>query len=139
MAEVIHAVAGILHKEHRILIAERPAGKPYAGYWEFPGGKIEKDESGEQALTRELAEELGITVLSATFLFTHQHAYPDKAIVLQVWRVDQFEGLPEGRENQLLEWSPFDQIKNYKIFEGNHAILGKLLSESLLVDSAMQA
>ncbi len=62
---VVHVVAGILLRGDRMLIAERPAGKPYDGYWEFPGGKIEENESAHAALARELHEELGIEVVSA--------------------------------------------------------------------------
>ena len=61
----VYAVAGILRRDDKILIAERPLGKPYSGFWEFPGGKVEANESGEAALIRELHEELGIEVLSS--------------------------------------------------------------------------
>src|SRR5437868_15512312 len=96
---IVHAVAGILQKQEKLLVAERPSGKPYAGYWEFPGGKVEKSESGEQAIKRELHEELGITVLTTQFLFTHHYVYPDKQVELEIWLITEFQGRPHGKEN----------------------------------------
>lgn len=126
MKKIIHAVAGILQKENKLLIAERPPGKPYAGYWEFPGGKIEKNESGEQALKRELQEELGIIVLTAEFLFSHSYEYPDKKVELEIWKISEFSGEIHGKENQILLWSSLQQMQTLKLLEGNWPILKKL-------------
>lgn len=135
--KTVRAVAGILHRpglshQPQLLIAKRPPGKPYAGYWEFPGGKIEANETGEEALRRELNEELGISVITTAFLFTHQHTYPDKHIDLQIWRVDEFSGHPDAKENQVLAWVDFPEIKDYQIFEGNRAFLDQLGSKLIL-------
>ena len=123
---IVHAVAGILQKEEKLLVAERPSGKPYAGYWEFPGGKIEKNETGEQAVKRELHEELGIIVLSAQFLFTHHYVYPDKKVELEIWLVTQLQGQPHGKENQQLCWASLQEMKALNLLEGNWPILEKL-------------
>jgi 8-oxo-dGTP diphosphatase len=123
---VVNAVSGLLQRKDKILIAERPAGKPYSGYWEFPGGKIEENESGEQALIRELHEELGITVNAATFLFQHEYTYPDKIVHLQLWLVNDFSGEPHGLENQTLAWVDLSEIKNYRLLDGNWSLVEKL-------------
>ena len=112
-----------MQREDKLLIAERPHGKPYSGFWEFPGGKIEEHESGEQALIRELDEELGIDVSAAQFLFHHEYTYPDKIVHLQVWQVMHFSGEPHGRENQLLRWASVSEMKTLRLLEGNWAIL----------------
>lgn len=122
----IHAVAGILHRNDKILIAERPQGKPYSGFWEFPGGKIEPHESGEQALIRELHEELGIEVKLTQLLFHHEYTYPDKTVHLQIWQVTQFSGEPHGKENQQLRWVTKSQMMSMKLLEGNWAIVERL-------------
>ena len=122
----VHAVAGILQRDNKILVSERPAGKPYSGYWEFPGGKIEANESGEQALIRELQEELGIVVNAAEFLLHHEYTYPDKMVYLQLWRVTQFLGKPRSQENQRLRWVTMTEIMSMKLLEGNWAIVDKI-------------
>jgi 8-oxo-dGTP diphosphatase len=122
----VHAVAGILQRENKILIAERPAGKPYNGFWEFPGGKIEASESGEHALIRELHEELGIEVKSAQFLFHHEYTYPDKIVHLQIWQVMAFEGEPQGKESQALCWVTIPEMMEMKLLEGNWVIVEKI-------------
>lgn len=109
-----------------MLVAERPLHKPYSGYWEFPGGKIENDETGEQALTRELQEELGIVVTAARLWFQHVHTYPDKTVCLELWLVDSFSGEPQGKENQLLRWVQPTEIEQLNLLEGNRPILDKI-------------
>lgn len=125
---LVHAVAGILQRDNKILVAERPAGKPYSGYWEFPGGKIEANESGEQALIRELQEELGIVVNRAQFLFHHEYTYPDKIVYLELWRVTQFLGEPASQENQQLRWVSASEMMNMNWLEGNWAIVDNIIS-----------
>jgi 8-oxo-dGTP diphosphatase len=88
-----------------VLIAQRPTGKIAAGLWEFPGGKIEAGETAAAALTRELHEELGITVRGARPLIRVQHAYAERTVRLDTWRVDTWDGKPQGREDQALAWS----------------------------------
>jgi 8-oxo-dGTP diphosphatase len=122
----VHVVAGILQREGLLLVAQRPAGKPYSGYWEFPGGKVEKHEASEHALKRELHEELGIEVISPQHLFDHKHAYPDKNVLLEIWLVSQFSGEPQSKENQELRWVSFSEMIKLKLLEGNLSIVENL-------------
>ena len=101
----IHVVAGVLFDASgRVLVARRPGGTHLAGRWEFPGGKLVPGESREAGLARELAEELGIRVLSACPLIRIEHRYPDRDVVLDVWSVESYSGEPHGREGQPVEW-----------------------------------
>lgn len=97
--------AGILlDSENRYLLGQRPEGKPYAGYWEVPGGKVEKGETVFQALQRELQEELGIDILSSEELTVLEHDYPHAYVRLYVSIIRKWSGTPEGREGQALSW-----------------------------------
>lgn len=123
---IIHAVAGILQRNDKLLVAERPVGKPYSGFWEFPGGKIEAAETGSDALKRELHEELGVVVLASTHLFNHSYDYPDKRVNLEVWQVTQFSGEPVSLENQSLRWVTLSEMSHLRLLEGNWPIVEKL-------------
>lgn len=87
-----------------MLLARRPAGAHQGGLWEFPGGKLELGETPGQALERELYEELGVRVRARRPLIRVQHGYPDREVVLHVWRVEDWRGEPVGREGQPLAW-----------------------------------
>jgi 8-oxo-dGTP diphosphatase len=103
--EYIHvAAAVIVNDQGDVLIAKRPPEKHQGGLWEFPGGKVEADEDVVAALHRELFEELGIDVEQARPLIRVRHRYPDKSVLLDVWRVEQYSGEPHGREGQPVEW-----------------------------------
>lgn len=119
---LIPVVVGILRREGKVLVAERPQDKPYSGYWEFPGGKIEANESVHDALQRELAEELGIDVRESSIWLTHQHDYPDKSVSLHLMHVDHYSGEPTGCENQQLRWVNRDELFSLKLLEGNVVI-----------------
>ncbi len=101
---ILRAVAGILWRDGRYLVAERPLGTVMAGYWEFPGGKIEPGESPRQALFRELAEELGIACSRAALWKTLSHRYPHGHVALRLFRVTRFAGDPAPLEGQTLRW-----------------------------------
>ena len=133
---IINVAVGILRKENKILITKRPEGKPYSGYWEFPGGKIESHESGVDALKRELREELGIHVLHAEFWFQHSHTYPDKKVLLEMWQVFTYKGKPQSKEKQELRWVTLQELFAFQILEGNLAIL-KYISSGKPLDKAM--
>lgn len=124
----VHAVAGILMRDGKLLVAERPEGKPYSGYWEFPGGKVENDEPAELAIKRELHEELGIDVIHAEPWFQHLHAYPDKTVLLDLWLITEFSGDPQGLENQVLRWVSYEEILHLPLLEGNLAFLSQIKS-----------
>lgn len=98
------AVGVLIRPDGRVLLADRPEGKPYAGYWEFPGGKIESGESVAAALTRELREEIGIEIASATPWVTLEYDYPHAYVRLHFCRVYAWQGEAQGREGQRLDF-----------------------------------
>ena len=103
--DVLHVVAAVIVSDsHQILLARRPLDRHQGGLWEFPGGKVEAEEEPRAALARELHEELGIAVQAARPLIKVRHAYPDKTVLLNVWRVSSFSGEPHGREGQPIAW-----------------------------------
>ncbi|HOY70345.1 MAG TPA: Nudix family hydrolase [Methylotenera sp.] len=108
--QVTHAAVGVIQREDGwVLLGQRPAGKPWAGWWEFPGGKIENGESAENALKRELHEELGITVTQLYPWLTRTFDYPEKTVKLHFFRVACWQGEPHGAEGQHLSWqNPMD-------------------------------
>src|SRR3954452_20882317 len=95
--------AALFDADRRVLIAERPAGKHMAGWWEFPGGKVAADESDAQALVRELREELGVDARPEIQIMTLTHEYPDRVVALVLWRVSAV-GEPLGLDGQQLRW-----------------------------------
>lgn len=101
----IHVVAGLLQRDGRIFLTRRPPGTYLAGKWEFPGGKLMAGETALAGLRRELREEIGIDVVQASPFVRVQHSYPDRAILLDVWRVSMWQGEPHGREGQAARWS----------------------------------
>lgn len=120
------AAAVILRADGAFLLAKRPAGKVYAGWWEFPGGKVESGESLELALSRELHEELGIEVRKAwrwlTRVFTYEHA----TVRLNFFRVTDWEGEPHPREGQSLAWQSLDQPLLEPMLPANASIISSL-------------
>ncbi|OAI49352.1 hypothetical protein AYO45_02870 [Gammaproteobacteria bacterium SCGC AG-212-F23] len=122
-------IAIIQNYKNQLLITQRPPGKYKPGLWEFPGGKIEAQESPFIALKRELYEELGITVLMAHSWIQHQHDYGDRVISLDTWIVTQFSGYLHGKENQAYQWITADQLPQFEFPEGNKFILDSLFSK----------
>lgn len=106
MSEIIQVAAAVLLRQDgkEYLLARRPQGKVYAGYWEFPGGKVEDGESVRQALFRELHEELGITATAATPWLTRQFTYPHATVNIHFWRVTAWEGEIKALEHDAIEW-----------------------------------
>jgi 8-oxo-dGTP diphosphatase len=110
---VIHVVAGILHdRQGRILLTQRPPGKHLAGLWEFPGGKCEPGESPQDALRRELHEEIGIDVSAMRRIISFPWNYAEKSIFLDVYDIADFSGIPHGRERQEIRWEHPDDLPN---------------------------
>jgi 8-oxo-dGTP diphosphatase len=98
------AAAVIFGADGRVLLAQRPNGKPYAGYWEFPGGKLEPGEGAAAALARELHEELGIVVKRASPWIVQEFVYPHAHVELDFFRVFEWSGVPTGHDGQALAW-----------------------------------
>ena len=107
MAKLLIVVAAALVDEDgRVLVSRRPEGKSLAGLWEFPGGKLERDERPEEALIRELAEELGIAVTEACLapLAFASHGYPDMHLLMPLYVCRRWEGFAQALEGQTLRW-----------------------------------
>jgi 8-oxo-dGTP diphosphatase len=107
---VTEVAAGILlDSQQHFLMGQRPVGKPYAGYWEFPGGKVEAGETLFQTLQRELQEELGITIHSSVDLMMIEHDYPHAYVRIHVSVIRDWTGEPTGCENQALSWQDLNR------------------------------
>ena len=103
--DFLHVVAGaIVDSADRILIAQRPAGRHLAGGWEFPGGKLDPGEGRQRGLAREMSEELGIEVLRSRPLIRLKHHYADRAVLLDLWFVEEYIGEPRGLDGQQIRW-----------------------------------
>jgi 8-oxo-dGTP diphosphatase len=124
---IIDVAAAVVERaDGRVLLAERPAGKPWAGYWEFPGGKIEPGEGVRAALVRELHEELGIELDAADPWLTQVYAYPEKTVRLHFLRVHRWHGEPHGREGQRLAWEDPAAVAVAPLLPANDRILKSL-------------
>jgi 8-oxo-dGTP diphosphatase len=122
-----HVVLCIIYNaQSEILLARRPDHTHQGGLWEFPGGKCQIGEPAEQALKREIQEEIGIIIQQARPLIRVIHAYPDKKILLDVWHVEQWHGQARGREDQAIKWCPPNQLKNFKMPAANAPIISAL-------------
>jgi 8-oxo-dGTP diphosphatase len=104
MKPVLDVVAGIIWREGHYLAVERPEGANMAGWWEFPGGKIEQGESRSAALVRELREELGITPLDFEFWRDLEHEYDDFVVRLHFFHIRKYSGELTALENQRWAW-----------------------------------
>jgi 8-oxo-dGTP diphosphatase len=116
-------VAAVIRREGKILVAQRPHDKHQGGLWEFPGGKVEPGETVQQALARELAEELGITPAACAPLIRINHDYPDKSVCLDVREVTDFTGEAHGREGQPVSWVTPAQLDALDFPAANRAIV----------------
>lgn len=123
------AVGILLNPQQQILIAERPAHASYAGFWEFPGGKLETGETIEAALRRELFEEVGVEVLHSEHLITVSYTQPKMEVELYVHKILSFAGEPSGCEGQRIRWVELDQLSAYTFPPANSAIVQKLLEQ----------
>lgn len=145
---VLEVAAAVIERaDGAFLLAQRPAGKVYAGWWEFPGGKIHSGESAEAALARELHEELGIEVRLAYPWITRVHAYEHATVRLHFFRVVQWAGDPHPRENQSFAWQSLDAPMAEPMLPANAPVLASLAlpieyaitaAEALGVDASLK-
>lgn len=131
MSGTVHVAVGIVADPTTgaILITRRPDHVHQGGLWEFPGGKVEAAESVEAALQRELDEELGITVQAAEPWLQIRHAYSDKTVLLDVWRVTAWRGEPQGREGQPLQWASPARLADFAFPAADEPIIARLCRE----------
>jgi 8-oxo-dGTP diphosphatase len=133
------AAAVLLRADGSFLLAQRPAGKVYGGYWEFPGGKLEPGEPPAAALARELHEELGLDVEAAAPWITRVYTYPHGTVRLHFFRVRRWTGEPHGREGQAFAWQRVDAIAVAPMLPANAPVLRALaLPDEYAVSNATE-
>ncbi len=115
MKIVLVAAVALIDRDGRVLLAQRPAGKSMAGLWEFPGGKVEPDETPETCLIRELHEELGIDTWESCLapLTFASHSYEEFHLLMPLFACRKWDGLAQGREGQELTWVPPARLRDY--------------------------
>jgi len=134
---VVHVVAGVLTEDRHVFLTQRPPGSHLAGKWEFPGGKISAGETPYAALVRELAEEIGIVVHDAVPYVSLWHRYPDKKVLLDVWRVTRFSGSPHGREGQPAAWQEITGLRPSVFPAADRLVVRRLQLPQLYAISAI--
>ncbi|MBU2115171.1 MAG: 8-oxo-dGTP diphosphatase MutT [Gammaproteobacteria bacterium] len=125
-AKVIHVAVGVILHEQQILLALRNAKQHQGGKWEFPGGKVEQDESVQQALARELQEEVAIEITQCQAFMQLEYAYPEKTVLLDIYLVTDFSGEPHGREGQPLRWVSIAELAEIAFPDANKPIVQRI-------------
>jgi mutator protein MutT len=124
---LVHVVAGVvIDTEERVLIAQRPAGKHLAGGWEFPGGKLKPGEKRLAGLTRELLEEIGITIAKPRPLMRIRHSYSYGDVLLDIWVVRSYSGQPQGLDGQALRWCTQEELATADLLPADRPIVAAL-------------
>ena len=127
MEKRVHVAVGVISDGgDKVLIARRAEHLHQGGLWEFPGGKVEAGETVEQALTRELQEELAISISAFEPLLAISHDYQDKSVLLDVWWISSFSGEPAGRQGQPLRWAAITELRQLDFPAANKAIVTAL-------------
>ena len=114
---ILVAACALVDPDGRVLLAQRPPGKSMAGLWEFPGGKVEAGERPEDALIRELKEELAITVREACLapLTFASHCYPDFHLLMPLYICRRWDGFVHAAEGQVIKWVRVNELRNYEM------------------------
>lgn len=125
---ILCAAAVLIDADNRILIQKRPEGKAWAGYWEFPGGKLELGETPEQALVRELREELNVTTIEKAFfpLSFISYTYPEGHALIPLFGCRNWTGVPQALEHQELAWVRAPRLADYQLLPSNVAMIAPL-------------
>jgi 8-oxo-dGTP diphosphatase len=125
---VLVAACALIDVDGRILLAQRPAGKPMAGLWEFPGGKVERGERPEDSLIRELKEELGIVVNEACLapLTFASHAYPEFHLLMPLYVCRRWDGTVTPKEGQRLAWVRPNRLREYPMPPADEPLIAHL-------------
>lgn len=130
----IEVVAALIFQQGRLLACQRSASGPFPLKWEFPGGKVEDGEEPEAALKRELREELGIEVRSATEFWRHQHGYPDGTEVeLRFYRVDDYQGTVKNRVFNKILWSGIQALPKLDFLDADLELVKSLARRELVL------
>jgi len=124
--KVVHVAVGVIVRQQQVLLALRNSKQHQGGKWEFPGGKVESGESVLQALTRELQEEVAISVNEAGEFMQLEYAYPEKTVLLDIYLVSSFTGEPHGREGQPLQWVDIADLGSIEFPDANQPIVQRL-------------
>jgi 8-oxo-dGTP diphosphatase len=127
---VLVAACALIDADGRVLLARRPEGKPMAGLWEFPGGKVEAGERPEDTLIRELAEELGITVREPCLapLTFASHGYPDFHLLMPLYVCRRWEGMVAPKEGQALTWVRPNKLRDYPMPPADEPLVSHLVT-----------
>ena len=128
MSPEIRVVAAVIWQGERFLGVSRPPGKPMAGFWEFPGGKVKPGEPLEAALIRELAEELDLIPVDLVHWRDLTHPYPQLTVHLSFFHIHGFKGVPRPLEGQDLRWLTAAEALDYPFLEADREIIGALLA-----------
>lgn len=126
MSFVHVAIAIIINQENQVLIARRASHQDQGGKWEFPGGKVEEGESSQDALIREIKEEVDVQIESVKLITNISHRYENKKILLDVYQVSKWSGHAIGREGQAVLWVDKQDLDNYEFPEANSEIILQL-------------
>jgi len=141
MSNPVHvAVAIITNQRNEILISFRSNSAHQGGLWEFPGGKLEPNESTFDALKREIKEELNISIQKASPYKKIKHQYSDKTVLLDIWWVESFSGNPEGAEAQQIKWQAISRLNEIEFPAANQAIIMSLqLPQRYMITGAFES
>jgi len=123
MTKIVHVAVGVVYQAQKFFITQRKVDTHQGGKWEFPGGKVEADETVAEALARELKEEINIDVLACQPLTVIKHDYGDKKVSLDVFIVDNFTGEPNAQEGQLQQWCSLTDLSKLDFPEANKEII----------------
>jgi len=123
MSDFLQIALGVVEHEGKYLVAQRKKHQHQGGKWEFPGGKVEQGETLEQALVRELQEEVGITPTQFQHLITVEHTYPDLSVQLNTWYVTEFQGVAKSGESQTINWVSVEELSQLTFPDANKAII----------------
>jgi 8-oxo-dGTP diphosphatase len=128
---MILVAAGLIVKEGLLLITQRPPGKHGALKWEFPGGKIEKDENPRKTLEREIREELGIEVETQEIVETVFHKYPDRSVLLLFYKCRFLSGEPAAIDCHSFCWVKLSQLNEFDFLEADLDFIHKIATKAL--------
>jgi 8-oxo-dGTP diphosphatase len=129
-SQVINVVAGLIYRDGLLLVCQRHVNSAFPLKWEFPGGKVEKDELEADALRRELKEELAIDVGRVSLFARHQHVYPNgTAVSLSFFHVHEFSGEVKNLVFQQISWERLSDLQRLDFLEGDQPLIAKLVRE----------